>query len=270
MMGRKKKGEVPPPLFQKCRQVGKINMPKVVEKTRKIQGCRSQKLLAKIWGYSESRVSQLLSGQAISIELEFAQAIWNSREQDCEVTEEEFLEAFGYAKKLEDNQTYESNPEQLNRNAENPESKSLNTRNIVLNAVLAKKYPILDTATNYFLKNTIDEKIPMDFLVKTQTTESQNIELAFKFLPNSIFEVKDFFKSLFASLYTMNSNFPSMRYSAVISDRKVFKTLRKVYCNVTVDNYISVILIDDKRQAIADEFIMPTKGESNFTESILT
>ena len=26
----------------------------------------------------------------------------------------------------------------------------------------------------------------------------------------------------------------------------------------------------DKRQAIADEFIMPTKGESNFTESILT
>ena len=145
-----------------------------------------------------------------------------------------------------------------------------NIRNILINELLAKKYPILDTATNYFLKNTIDEKIPMDFLVKTQTTESQNIELAFKFLPNSIFEVKDFFKSLFASLYTMNSNFPSMRYSAVISDRKVFKTLRGVYCNVTVDNYISVILIDDKRQAIADEFIMPTKGESNFTESILT
>ena len=145
-----------------------------------------------------------------------------------------------------------------------------NTRNILINAVLAKKYPILDTATNYFLKNTIDEKIPMDFLVKTQTTEAQNIELAFKFLPNSIFEVKDFFKSLFVSLYTMNSNFPSMRYSAVISDRKVFKTLKGVYGNVTVDDYISVILIDDKRQAIADEFIMPTKGESNFTESILT
>ena len=145
-----------------------------------------------------------------------------------------------------------------------------NTRNILINAVLAKKYPILDTATNYFLKNTIDEKIPMDFLVKTQTTEAQNIELAFKFLPNSIFEVKDFFKSLFASLYTTHSNSPSMKYSAVISDRKVFKTLKGVYGNVTVDDYISVILIDDKRQAIADEFIMPTKGESNFTESILT
>ena len=270
MMGRRKKGEVPPPLFQKCRQVGKINMPKVVEKTRKIQGHRSQKLLAKIWGYSESRVSQLLSGQAISIELDFAQAIWDSREEDCEVTEGEFLEAFGYAKNFGDNQIYESTQETLNHHLENLDSKNLNIRNILQNALLAKKYPILDITTNYFLENNIDEKIPMDFLVKTQTTEAQNIELAFKFLPNSIFEVKDFFKSLFASLYTTHSNSPSMKYSAVISDRKVFKTLKGVYGNVTVDDYISVILINDKRQAIADEFIMPTKGESNFTESILT
>lgn len=145
-----------------------------------------------------------------------------------------------------------------------------NIRNILQNALLAKKYPILDIATNYFLKNNIDEKISMDFFIKTQNIEAQNIELAFKFLPNSIFEVKDFFKSLFASLYTTHSNSPSMKYSAVISDRKVFKTLKGVYGNVTVDDYISVILINDKRQAIADEFIMPTKGESNFTESILT
>lgn len=143
-------------------------------------------------------------------------------------------------------------------------------RNIVINAVLAKKYPILDTAMTYFLSNNIDEKISMDFLIKTQNSEAKDIELTFKFLPNSIFEVKDFFKILFASLYTANSNSPSMRYSAVISDRKIFKTLKGVYGNVTVDDYISVILIDDKRQVVADEFIMPTKGESNFTESILT
>lgn len=143
-------------------------------------------------------------------------------------------------------------------------------RNILINTVLAKKYPILDTAMTYFLSNNIDEKISIDFLIKTQNAEAKKIELAFKFLPNSIFEVKDFFKSLFASLYTTNSNSPSMRYSAVISDRKVFKTLKGVYGNVTVDDYISVVLIDEKRQVIADEFIMPTKGESNFTESILT
>ena len=122
----------------------------------------------------------------------------------------------------------------------------------------------------YFLSNNIDEKILMDFFIKTQNAETKNIELAFKFLPNSTFEVKDFFKILFASLYTTNSNSPSMRYSAVISDRKVFKTLKGAYANVTVDDYISVILIDEKRQVIADEFIMPTEGESNFTESILT
>lgn len=145
-----------------------------------------------------------------------------------------------------------------------------NIRNILINALLAKKYPILDIATNYFLKNNIDEKISMDFFIKTQNIEAQNIELAFKFLPNSIFEIKNFFKSLFASLYTTHSNSPSMRYSAVIFDRKIFRTLKGVYSNVTVTDYISIILIDDNRQTIADEFIMPTKGESNFTESILT
>lgn len=268
MMGRRKKSNNPPPLFQGYTKVRQINMPKVVEKTLKIKGNRSQKLLAKIWGYSESRVSQLLSGQAISIELEFAQAIWNSREKDCEITEEEFLEAFGYTKNFEDNQPYESE-ENVNRHSESLESKSVDIRNIIQNALLDKKYPILDVVMNHFLANNIDEKIPMDFLIKTQNTETKDIELAFKFLPNSIFEVKDFFKSLFASLYTTNSNSQSMRYSVVVSDRKVFKTLKGVYGNVTVDNYISVILIDKKRQVVADEFIMSTKGESNFTESIL-
>lgn len=269
-MGRRKKSTITPKLFKGCKKIGQKNMPKIVEKILKIKGIRSQKLLAKIWGYSESRVSQLLSGKASSIELEFAQAIWDSREEDCEVTEEEFLEAFGYTKNFDTNHLYESNQEHVNRNSESPESKNLNTRNIVLNAVLAKKYPILDTAMTYFLANNIDEKISMDFLIKTQNSEAKKIELAFKFLPNSIFEVKDFFKSLFASLYTANSNYPSMRYSAVISDRKIFKTLKGVYGNVTVDDYISVILIDEKRQVVADEFIMPTKGESNFTKSILT
>ena len=268
-MGRRKKGEVPPPLFQKCRQVGKINMPKVVEKTRKIQGHRSQKLLAKIWGYSESRVSQILSGKASSIELEFAQAIWNSREQDCEVTEEEFLEAFGYTKNLEDNQTCESN-EHVNRNSESLEFQSLDIRNIIQNALLGKKYPILDITTNCFLENNIDEKIPIDFLIKTQNSEAKDIKLAFKFLPNSIFEVKNFFKSLFASLYTMNSNSPGMRYSAVISDRKVFKTLKGVYGNATIEDYISVILIDEKRQTITDEFIILRKNMPDDIQSIFT
>lgn len=269
-MGIRKKSNNPPPLFQGYTKVRQINMPKVVEKTLKIKGNRSQKLLAKIWGYSESRVSQLLSGKAGSIELDFAQSIWDSREEDCEVTEGEFLEAFGYAKNFGDNQIYESAQEIVNHHLEDLDSKNLNIRNILQNALLAKEYPILDIATNYFLKNNIDEKSSMDFFIKTQNIEAQNIELAFKFLPNSIFEIKNFFKSLFASLYTTHSNSPSMRYSAVISDRKIFRTLKGVYSNVTVTDYISIILIDDNRQTIADEFIMPTKDESNFTKSILT
>ena len=68
-----------------------------------------------------------------------------------------------------------------------------NIRNIIQNALLDKKYSIWDVVMNYFPANNIDEKIPMDFLIKTQNTETKDIELAFKFLPNSIFEVKDFF-----------------------------------------------------------------------------
>lgn len=268
MMARRKKSNITPPLFQGCKKIGQKNMSKILEKALKIKGIRSQKLIAKIWGYSESRVSQLLSGKAGNIELDFAQAIWDSRDEDCEVTEEEFLEAFGYTKNLDDNQLYESNQEHLNRTSESPESKNLNTRNIVLNAVLAKKYPILDTAMTYFLSNNIDEKISMDFFIKTQNAEAKKIELAFKFLPNSIFEVKDFFKILFASLYTANSSSPSMRYSAVVSDRKIFKTLKGAYQDVTVDDYISVILIDEKRQVVADEFIMPRKKTQDDIQSI--
>lgn len=267
-MGRRKKITTLPPLFRGCKKIGQKNMSKIIEKTLQIKGIRSQKLIAKIWGYSESRVSQLLSGKAGSIELEFAQAIWDSREEDCEVTEEEFLEAFGYTKNLDNNQLYEANQEHVGRNSESLESKSLNTRNILQNALLAKKYPILDTVMTYFLSNNIDEKISMDFLIKTQNSEAKDIELTFKFLPNSIFEVKDFFKSLFALLYTTNSNSPSMRYSAVISDRKIFKTLKGVYQDVTVDDYISVILIDMKRQVIADEFIMPRKKTQDDIQSI--
>ena len=35
-----------------------------------------------------------------------------------------------------------------------------------------------------------------------------------------------------------------MRYSVVVFDRKVFRTMKEAYQHVTIDDYISIILID--------------------------
>ena len=61
-----------------------------------------------------------------------------------------------------------------------------------------------------------------------------------------------------------------MRYSVVVSDRKIFKTLKGVYQDVQVDDYISIILIDNKRQTVADEFIMPRRNTQDDAQSIFT
>lgn len=61
-----------------------------------------------------------------------------------------------------------------------------------------------------------------------------------------------------------------MRYSVITFDRKIFRTLKGEYSNVTISDYVSIIFIDHNRFEVADEFIMPTEGESNFTESVLT
>ena len=147
---------------------------------------------------------------------------------------------------------------------------SYNTRNICQNALLAHKYPILETKINYPLDNNLDKKIIIDFSIHTKTPEEQAIEWIVKIVPNSIAEARIFFETLFATLYVQDSDSTIMRYSVVTTDRKVFRTLKEVYQHVTVDDYISIILIDNKRQAVADEFIMPSRNTQDDVKSIFT
>ena len=144
------------------------------------------------------------------------------------------------------------------------------TRNICQNALLAHKYPILETKINYPLDNNLDKKIIIDFSIHTKTLEEQVIEWIVKIVPNSIVEARNFFETLFATLYVQDSDSTIMRYSVVITDRKVFRTLKEVYQHVTVDDYISIILIDNKRQVVADEFIMPRRNTQNDVKSLFT
>ena len=145
---------------------------------------------------------------------------------------------------------------------------SYSTRNIFQNALLAHKYPILETKINYPLDNNLDKKIIIDFSIKTQIHEEQVIEWVVKIVPNSIVEAKNFFETLFATLYVQETTSTIMRYSVVVSDRKIFKTLKGVYQDVQVDDYISIILIDNKRQAVADEFILARRNTQDNVKSI--
>ena len=147
---------------------------------------------------------------------------------------------------------------------------SYNIRNIFQNALLAYKYPILETKINYPLNNNLDKKIIIDFSIKTQIPEEQIIEWVVKIVPNSIVEAKSFFETLFATLYVQETTSTIRQYSVVVSDRKIFKTLKGVYQDVQVDDYISIILIDNKRQAVSDEFIMPRRNIQDNVQSIFT
>ena len=268
-MGRRPKGECP--LFKGYSRTGTLNLPLIAKITRKIKGSRSQQDLSRDTTYSTSAISQILNGKMKNIELDFAQAIWDSREENCPVTEEEFLVAFGFTKNHSIEQSDESTTEYKRRSLEiQPLQTSDNTRNIYQNGLLAHKYPILETNINYPLDNRLDKKIIIDFSIKTQISEEQVIEWVVKIVPNSIVEAKSFFETLFATLYVKETTSTIMRYSVVVSDRKIFKTLKGVYQDVQVDDYISIILIDNKRQAVADEFIMPRRNTQDDVQSIFT
>ncbi len=122
------------------------------------------------------------------------------------------------------------------------------TRNIFQNALLTHKYPILETQLNYSLNNNLDKKIIIDFSIRTHIPEEQVIEWVVKIVQNSIVEAKSFFEILFAALYVQETTYTVMRYSIVVSDRKIFKILKGVYQHATVNDYISIILIDNIRR----------------------
>ena len=268
-MGRRAQGECP--ILDGYSRTGTIDLPLVAKYVREIKGSRSQNVLSRETTYSTSAISQILTSKLKNIESDFVQALWDSREKNCSITEEEFLAAFGFTKNPSAEQSVESPTEHKRRSLEiQPLQTSDNTRNIYQNALLTHKYPILETKVNYPLNNNLDKKIIIDFSIRTQIPEEQNIEWIVKIVPNSIVEAKNFFETLFATLYVQEITSTITRYSVVVSDRKIFKTLKGVYQDVQVDDYISIILIDNKRQAVADEFIMPRRNTQDDVKSIFT
>lgn len=267
-MGRKPKK--PCPLLENYTRTKNIDTVRFLKFSREIQGRRSQKEFALACGYSTSGISQLLNGK-LKIEPEFAQAIWDSRNSDCPVTEEEYLDALGFTKNSSTEQSDEQLAEHKRRNLENHSIQTSDTaRNILQNALLSHKYPVLDTKINYPLKNNLDKKIIIDFSIQTKLPEEQIIEWVVVAESNSIVEAKSLLEILFAALYVKEPNSIITRYSLVTFDRKVFKTMKGVYQDVPVDDYISTILIDNKRLVVADEFIMPRRNAQDNSKSIFT
>lgn len=268
-MGRRSKGDCP--LFKVNSQAGNIDLALVAEVTRKAMGSRSQKKMAEDCGYSTSAISQLLNCKLKNIEPDFAQAVWENREPNCSVTEEEFLEAFGMTRTTQANLENMSSPEQRRIKKYFPKSNddeiTFVASGIIQKTLLNKKYPILDTVPNYSLENNLGKEIKVAFLIKTEILENQ-LEWVMKIATYSLDNARRFLELLFAKLYVQSKPFPNLRYSVITFDRKVFKSLKEVYKNVTVDDYISVILLDDKRFEVADEFIMPRRNTQDNVKSI--
>ena len=267
-MGRRIKCDCP--ILDGYSRTKSINLTLVAEYVQKIKGSRSQKDLSRCTTYSTSAISQILNCKLSNIEPDFVQALWDNREENCPITKEEFLGAFGFTRNYSVAPSDKSFTEHTRHSLELLSLHTAdNTRNIFQNALLTHKYPILGTGINCPLDNNLDKKITINFCIQTKIISEHVIEWAVKIAPNSIAETRTFFETLFAILYVQETN-PTMRYSMVVSDLKVFNKMKEVYQHVTVDDYISIVLIDNKRRAIADEFIMPRRNTQDDVQSIFT
>ena len=239
-----------------------INPSRASEVTRKIMGGRSQKQISDTTGYSTSAISQLLNCKFNNVEPAFAQAIWDSREENCSVTEEEFLEAFGMTRI-----TPVDTENILSSEQRRIEEKNFIATSIIQKIFLSKGYSILSTVENCYLENNLGKKIKVSFFIKTEISEAQ-IEWTMEVVQTSLVDAENFLELLFAMLYVQSEKLPKLRYSVILFDRKIFNSLKEVYKNVTVDDYVSVILLDNKRFAVADEFIIARRNTKDNVKSI--
>lgn len=138
---------------------------------------------------------------------------------------------------------------------------------IIQKTFLGKGYPILSTVENYYLENNLGKKIKASFFIKTEISEAQ-IEWIMEVVPTSLINAEKFLELLFTMLYVQSEKLPKLRYSVVLFDRKIFNSLKEMYKNVTVDDYVSVILLDNKRFAVADEFILTRRNVTDNVKSI--
>lgn len=254
------------------KKIHEMNRTLASKITREIIGSRSQNYFAKECSYSTSAISQLVNGKLQNIEPDFAQAIWDNREQNCSVTEEEFLEAFGMIKDIAP-EPVDDFREHSRRDKSSENHKDVKTIflaiSIIQKTLLGNQYPILGTIEHFLLKSNLAKTTKFDFLIKTEISRAK-IEWAMEIVPTSLTKTEDFFELLFATLYVQSEKLSELRYSAITFDHRIFNLIKEVYKNVTVDDYISVILLDNKEFTVADEFVMARKTAQDNVQSIFT
>ena len=140
---------------------------------------------------------------------------------------------------------------------------------IIQKTLLGKQYPILGTLEHFPLESNLAKTINFDFLIRTEISKAK-IEWAMEIVSTSLTKTEDFFELLFATLYVQSEKLSELRYSAITFDHRIFNLIKEVYKNVTVDDYISVILLDNKEFTVVDEFIMPRRNTQDDVKSIFT
>ena len=254
------------------KKIHEMNRTLASKITREIIGSRSQNYFAKECSYSTSAISQLVNGKLQNIEPDFAQAIWDNREQNCSVTEEEFLEAFGMIKDIAP-EPVDDFREHSRRDKSSENHKDVKTIflaiSIIQKTLLGNQYPILGTIEHFPLESNLAKTINFDFLIRTEISKAK-IEWAMEIVSTSLTKAEDFFESLFAMLYAQSEKLSKLRFSAITFDCRIFNLIREVYKNVTVDDYVSFILLDNKEFTVVDEFIMPRRNTQDDVKSIFT
>lgn len=256
--------------------VSKPNLEKASEYLNKLIGKgRSASEFANTCGCTPATISNIKNGRQNKITPELAMALWQNRDLDCDITEEEFFQACGLTLKdsAETINEYENTIADYTYRGNNRDNEKLNylVRIIIQDRLLSKKFSIEKVFNGYMAEDCFKRKILFEILIASNALESYGCKWAIKVMSNSddYNVVEHFLEKLFAKICAQKSDVEKIKFSVVIFNEKIFNYLKKECQYIYLPSYVSLILINEVSQTIKDEYILNFKNSDEHVDSVL-
>ena len=238
-------------------KVGTVNFSSLAENVKILKGNRSQLEFAKDCGCSQGTISNLLNGKQKNIEAGLIERLWFSKPEKCTLTLEEFTKSCGYSKIV---------PE-INDSAM-VEKTEKNFVKLIQDTLLDRGYSVkLKKDLEY---NDSFNKFTLDAIIETDALKEHGRHWMIKVIDGEdvYSSIVEMLKIFFLKLYIREDKEHKTKLSVAISDYESFYKISRQYGNIIITDYVSIILIDEKKRVIIDEFIFKQSGESKKVKSV--
>ena len=257
--------------------VSKPNLEKVSEYISKFIGKgRSASEFANVCGCTPATISNIKNGRQNKITPELAMALWQNRDLDCDISEEEFFRACGLTLKdsAEIAENYEMPVADYSYKASKRDNDKLLylVRIIIQDCLLNKKFSIEKVFNGYMAEDCFKNKLLFEILIASNALEQHGYRWAIKIMSDSTDYtiIEHFLEKLFAKICAQKNDAEKIKFSIVIFNEKIFNYVKKECNEIYLPSYVSLILIDKNKQIIKEEYILNFKNADDRVESVLT